>query len=306
MESFSISYSCAPKIQQRLPKIPSFSVTPEISAEQLLLWQCGFFHVRIFLFKVNFGKAVWKKKSACFSLDQDYQRQRVMLPRWMVQGVIGLVLKQTLCSGCCWASVKCFSNFPATKGMLKIADRNSKKDWIVGVRLSEVLDSEYLERNLSFPIRSTSWARSLQQLKVTGLSKRKGSSSGCSTHCSGQPKPHLNPHFLLSQSFPSHSQLTKLFPWQQKEDARDCCHLIRAFLALEALEERTFLIPATPKALLNPSSLPTLLLWGTAGDKASPAASPAQIQSQADPHHFEDCRMEGEFSFCSTAAVPWQ
>lgn len=147
------------------------------------------------------------------------------------------------------------------------------------MRLSELMGSEYSGRNHSFPIKSTSWSRSLQQLKVTGLSTRERNSSGSrdGAHTAqGQPKPHLNRHFLLSQSFLTHFQLTKLFPWEQKR-IPVTVDTSRGFLALEALEVRIECSSyhQLHQALLNcpHHNSPLVLLRGTAWDKASPAPS---------------------------------
>lgn len=120
------------------------------------------------------------------------------------------------------------------------------------MRLSELMDNEYLGEK-SFlshhvheliplpPAAQGHWAEQ----------KAKGAALGGGMHHT-LPKPHLNTHFFLSQSFPTHFQFTKLFPQEQKEDPSDCWHLIRAFLTSEALEVRTFLISSTPPSTPEP------------------------------------------------------
>lgn len=96
----------------------------------------------------------------------------------MVQEVIGLVLKQTLCSGCCWASVKRFSDFPATKGVLKTADRNNKKaELLQWGSLSRWTMNTWRE---IIPFPSCPWADPTpsSSSRALGWAKGKGSSSG--------------------------------------------------------------------------------------------------------------------------------
>lgn len=171
--------------------------------------------------------------------------------------------------------------------------QKQQKGSVVTMRLSGLMGSEYSERNYSFPIKSTSWSCSLQQLKVTGLSTGEKSSSGSrdGPHTAqGQPKPHLNWHFLLSQSFLTHFQLTKLFPWEEKEDPSDCWHLIRGFLALEALEVRAerSSYHQLHQALLNcpHHNSPPCCSEGQLGTKPAQHQVAAQTHSQVDPQQF--------------------
>lgn len=261
---------------QRLHKVASFSLTPAFSTEYFLLWQCGFFHVRIFLSKVNFGKAVCKKKICLFQSGSGLSD-----PKGDAAKINGRRSYRTgskanialAAAGDQWnASVTSLPPKECWKLLTEIAKRLNC--------YSEALwaDGQWILGEKSFLSHHVHELIPLQQLKVTGLSQRKREQlweQRYITQCSGQSKPHLNPYFFPSQSFLTHFQFTHLFPWEQKEDPSNCWHLIRAFLALEALEVRTFLISSTPPSTPEPSppSFPIVLLQGTAGDKASPAPS---------------------------------